>query len=70
MDDVLRQFLDGVEGLGPEPDPERLTAAVHDLAVDLDYWRFHIERAGDSSTRSTAPSAACRSSWPGAPTAR
>ena len=21
MDDVLRQFLDGVEGLGPEPDP-------------------------------------------------
>ena len=49
MDDVLRQFLDGVEGLGPEPDHERLTAAVHDLAVDLDYWRFHIERAGESS---------------------
>jgi hypothetical protein len=49
MDDVLRQFLDGVEGLGPEPDPARLRAAVHDLAVDLDYWRFHIERAGESS---------------------
>jgi hypothetical protein len=49
MDDVLRQFLDGVEDLGPEPDAERLRAAVHDLAVDLDYWRFHIDRAGESS---------------------
>ena len=49
MDDVLQRFLGDIDDLGPAPAREPLAAAVHTLAMDLDYWRHHIERSGVST---------------------
>jgi hypothetical protein len=47
VDDALRRFLTDVDDLGPVPDPERLAALVHDLALDREYWSHQIDLAGE-----------------------